>query len=83
MSVFDKKIGGVATILFILLICIFTNPTKEQYIEYQRETFGEPFVENEYLKIEVIDFYIFSTFTPLVLDQHHGTVTLGVLGKIL
>ncbi|QFT87534.1 hypothetical protein FIU87_02620 [Bacillus sp. THAF10] len=62
--------GGV--VLLLIVIAILTNPTLADYEGEKGEL-----LEGE---VEHINFYVFSTYTPVV-HHEHGITHLGIFGK--
>jgi hypothetical protein len=78
--------GNHMVILMAILLmgaAILTNPTKEDYLQFSEGSFGKPSQEDDQnIYIERINFLLFSTFTP-VLHQEHGTTHLGIYGQFI
>ena len=73
-----KKRYVVSALLFLLIIIlIVTNPTKNDYLQFREAQIGTT-PENEETEIERINFYVFSTYTPIVRTEY-GKTHLGVL----
>lgn len=72
-----KKGYIVSALLFLLIIIlIVTNPTKNDYLDFIDEQIG-PAPKNVEIEIERINFYVFSTYTPIVHSEY-GMTYLGV-----
>ncbi|EQB85842.1 hypothetical protein J2Z44_002280 [Clostridium punense] len=87
--------------LFILMmiLALATNPTKESYMRFWENEFGEEmslvgedkgFVrylevdgdEKIPIRVEKINFYVFSTYTPIIYNER-GVTHLGIFGKFI
>jgi hypothetical protein len=70
-----KKYVVISLLFLIILISIVTNPTKQDYLKFSEEQTGAhtPTI----LEIERINFFIFSTYTPIV-HHEHGITHLGL-----
>ncbi|WP_223254476.1 hypothetical protein [Bacillus sp. HNG] len=82
IKVKKRYILGALLILFLILSLV-KNPTQQDYIDYANfsEKQAESFNENVDFEIELINFYLFSTYAPKekTLD-HYGNVHLGFMG---
>lgn len=58
---------------------IATNLPKEKYIEFSERETGIEIPPA--IKVERINFYLFSTYAPVGPLDHYGKVHLGVAGK--
>lgn len=66
-----------------LLAAIFTNPTKQDYIQFTEESMGEPIPEDaDNTYIERINFVLFSAYSP-VTHHEHGMTHLGIFGQFV
>jgi hypothetical protein len=73
----------ILLVSFLIGIMILTNPTREDYLQFSEESFGKPSQEvDQNIYIERINFLLFTTFTP-VLHQEHGTTHLGIYGQFI
>ncbi|WP_421385199.1 hypothetical protein ACOJQI_10685 [Bacillus salacetis] len=75
------------TILVIAIVlmglAIVTNPSKEDYMRFSEKSIGEPFPEEaQNISIERNEFFLFSTYTP-VLYKEHGITHLGIYGQFI
>lgn len=64
-------------LFLLIIISIVTNPTKHDYLQFIEEEIG-PKRENVEIEIKRGNFYVFSTYTPIVRNEH-GMTHLGVL----
>ncbi|WP_075618517.1 hypothetical protein [Paenisporosarcina indica] len=72
-----KKRYIVSTILVLLIgVSIATNPTKKEYLQ---STDWNHIPTTPSFYIERINFYLFSTYTPVVAHEH-GITHLGIFG---
>ena len=74
-----KKRYGTVTFFFLLFIILFfTNPTSNDYLQFSENQIGLPTPTN--VEIERINFYLFSTYTPIAY-QEYGMTHLGVFNN--
>ena len=67
-----KKRYVAATLFFLLIIILFvTNPTKNDYLQFSEEQIGIPTPTN--VEIEKVNFYLFSTYTPVASRDYGAT----------
>lgn len=71
-----KRYLSSALLLLLILVSIATNPTKREYIQFNG---WEQMPPNIHVEIERVNFFIFSTYTPIVAHEH-GRTYLGVFG---
>jgi hypothetical protein len=79
---FEMKMKWMFIGLFMIAVITLTttNPTKEDY----EAIFVHPHVKtaeifNKNYQLERINFFLFSTYTPIVAEEH-GKTYLGILG---
>jgi hypothetical protein len=73
------------SLLVILLIsaALLTNPAKKDYLLFSEEFFGESLpVHDPDVSVERINFFLFSTYTPVVYEEH-GVTHLGIYGQFI
>lgn len=76
MNKVKKRTLISAILLLIIIIFISTNPTKKDYLLYQDwEEISSP-----HFQIERKNFYLFSTYTPIVAHEY-GMTHLGLMGN--
>jgi hypothetical protein len=69
-------------LFFLAIITLtITNPSKEDY----EAIFVHPHIKtaeifNKHYQLERINFFLFSTYTPIVAEEH-GKTHLGILGN--
>jgi len=78
MIVKKQKKKFIIGTLFVLIIILFmiTNPTKQEYLQFSGWS-EQP--ESIHIQIERVNFFIFSTYTPIVAHES-GITHLGILG---
>ncbi|MDX1807195.1 MAG: hypothetical protein R3267_09240 [Paenisporosarcina sp.] len=78
MILTKRKMRFISGALFILIIisCMSTNPSKQEYLQFI--DWSEP-TKNTHVQIERVNFFIFSTYTPIVAHEA-GTTHLGIFG---
>lgn len=95
-NVFIKKRYVFTIILVLMLVAAYiTNPTIDKYIKVSpighymkstnrqgRLTFAEGKIGKAIVKIERVNFYIFSTYTPFFYVEP-GATDLGVFGHFI
>lgn len=67
-------------ILCIVILFFFMNPQTSDYINFTEAASGVSTPET--VKIERINFFVFSTYTPMMYEES-GTTHLGVLGQFV
>lgn len=75
----------VAFSVLIIILALFTNPTKEDYMQFTNWQDEQLVVEGNghiQVKIERVNFYVFSTYTSIVHIEH-GVTHLGVFGHFI
>ena len=73
-----KKRFVVSALLFLLImIALVTNPTKNDYLQFSEGQIGPT---PKSLDIERVNFYLFSTYTPIVRTEY-GMTHLGVFNN--
>lgn len=73
-----KKLYIAGAIFLIIIISITTNPTKQDYLQFSEKQSGIPTPTE--VEIERINFYLFSTYTP-VFAYEHGITHIGLFGR--
>lgn len=77
-----KRKWMLMVFFFLVVITLTTtNPSKEDY----EAIFVHPHVKssdifNKHYQLEQINFFLFSTYTPIVAEEH-GKTHLGILGQ--
>ncbi len=71
-----KKFIISASLVLIIILCMITNPTKQEYLQFSG--WSEP-LESIHIQIERVNFFIFSTYTPIVAHES-GITHLGIMG---
>jgi hypothetical protein len=66
----------IVLLVLILILSLATNPTKQEYLQF--EDWGEIKPSN-HVDIERVNFFIFSTYTPVVAHET-GVTYLGIFG---
>ncbi|WLD94565.1 hypothetical protein [Alkalihalobacillus sp. AL-G] len=79
MKKLKKKYIISGFFVLLILLCIATNPTKQEYVLFSKGRIGEAPPSD--IQIEVKNFYVFSTFAPKLPMDHYGIVHLGFMGK--
>ena len=71
-------------VLFILLFGFLslTNPSESDYNEFALNKYGEPPLTYANVKLERINFIVFSTYTPFYQFEN-GITHLGIMGKFI
>lgn len=79
MIVKKQKKKFIIGTLFVLIIILFmiTNPTKQEYLQFSGWS-EQP--ESIHIQIERVNFFIFSTYTPIVAHES-GITHLGIMGN--
>jgi len=72
-----KKFIISALFVLIIILCMNTNPTKQEYLQFSG--WSEP-PKSIHIQIERVNFFIFSTYTPIVAHES-GITHLGILGN--
>jgi hypothetical protein len=68
----------IGFLLVFTFLAILTNPSKQDYLSYTEEQSG--IATPESIEIERINFYLFSTYAPMMPMDHYGIVHLGFIG---
>ena len=74
--------------ILMIILALATNPTTESYINFIENKTGVKEYslgkENRPIPIEIerINFYIFSTYTPVIYTEY-GVTHLGIFGKFI
>jgi hypothetical protein len=76
-SMKKKKRFVIGALFFLIIAAALTNPTEHDYRRFSNEQIGMPVPLG--VKIDRINFYVFSTYAPLFPMDHHGTVHLGFM----
>ena len=71
-----KKFIINAVLVLIFILFMITNPTKQEYLQFSG--WSEP-PESIHIQIERVNFFIFSTYTPIVAHES-GITHLGIMG---
>ncbi|MGB3261996.1 hypothetical protein [Paenisporosarcina sp.] len=69
-------ISAFLVLLLLIVLLIATNPTKQEYLQFNDWEEKQPSI---HVQIERINFYVFSTYTPVVAHEH-GMTHLGIIG---
>src|SRR4051812_49596384 len=71
-------------VIFVILFCYLalTNPSESDYNEFQLKKYGEPPLAYSEVKLEHINFIVFSTYTPYYRYEN-GITHLGIMGKFI
>ncbi len=72
----NKKYIFSALLFLLVLVSVITNPTKQEYLQFKD---WEQMPSSIHVEIERVNFYIFSTYTPIVAHEH-GMTYLGLFG---
>lgn len=67
-----------ALLIFILVSSIAINPTKQDYLEFSEDHHVST---PSSIEIERMNFYLFSTYTPVMPMDHYGIVYIGFMGN--
>jgi hypothetical protein len=81
LEAMKRKWMLIGLVLFVVITLTTTNPSKEDY----EAIFVHPHVKkaeifNKHYELEHINFFLFSTYTPVVAEEH-GKTQLGILGN--
>jgi len=76
MNKMKKRYMISAFLVLLIVLLIATNPTKQEYLQFND---WEEKPSSIHVQIERINFYVFSTYTPVVAHEH-GMTHLGVFG---
>jgi hypothetical protein len=78
-----KRYIIISLSLLMIIIALLTNPTKEDYISFRNKQGAFIHVYdkagNKVIKLERVNFYIFSTYTPFIYVEP-GMTHLGMFG---
>lgn len=81
MKKFLVKYHSIWLLLFALsLIAAGTNPSEEEYLEMFDNSYKQMLPDGVEVEIERVNFYLFSTYTPIV-GFEHGVTHLGIYGS--
>ncbi|WP_059170438.1 hypothetical protein [Bacillus sp. FJAT-27445] len=74
-----KRLVFGIVIIIVLVFLALTNPNETDYYK----EFGDPHLDSLYIsKLERINFFVFSTYTPYFFTEH-GITHLGIMGKFI
>ncbi|MGD6832319.1 hypothetical protein ACQCT5_09150 [Sutcliffiella halmapala] len=76
-----QKLLWVLCLVTVLLALIYFNPSQQDYEEFSKQEYGHPPDDVE-MDIERINFFIFSTYTPVVYLEK-GITHLGIMGRFI
>ena len=68
-----------AFIVLIFILSIATNPTKQEYLQFIGWEERPEIPENIHIQLERVNFFMFSTYTPIVAHES-GITHLGIFG---
>ncbi|GAA0342995.1 hypothetical protein GCM10008967_36840 [Bacillus carboniphilus] len=76
-----KKRWKIIAILLLACLCLFlfTNPNTSDYEVFSTDKYGEAPTDLP-LEIERVNFFLFSTYTPVIASEH-GITHLGIVGQ--
>lgn len=71
-------------VIFVILFgfLALTNPSESDYNEFTVKKYGEPPLAYSHVKLERINFIVFSTYTPFYQFEN-GITHLGIMGKFI
>lgn len=70
-------------IMGVLIFLALTNPNEKDYYVFTEKKYGKPLEDSLYMSdLERIDFFVFSTYTPIFITEH-GITHLGIMGKFI
>ncbi|NLP52552.1 hypothetical protein [Bacillus sp. RO1] len=70
----------VLLLITFTLVAILSNPSEREYLEMTGESFYETLPDGLEVEIERVNFFLFSTYTPIVGNEY-GITHLGVYGS--
>ncbi|WP_316568705.1 hypothetical protein [Neobacillus sp. YIM B06451] len=70
-------------IMVVLIFLAFTNPNEKDYYNFIENEYGKSPEDRLYFsELERINFFVFSTYTPIFITEH-GITHLGIMGKFI
>ncbi|MGM0835662.1 MAG: hypothetical protein ACQEV7_05855 [Bacillota bacterium] len=76
-----QKLMLVLCLGTVLLALLYFNPSEQNYEEFSEQEYGLPPDDVE-MDIERINFFFFSTYTPVVYSEK-GITHLGIMEKFI
>ncbi|WP_404460593.1 hypothetical protein [Sutcliffiella horikoshii] len=75
-----KKFSLLLLTVILLLVAVLTNPSEKEYLEMTGEPSYEKLPDGMEMKVERVNFLLFSAYTPVVAGEH-GITHFGVYGS--
>jgi len=76
MKKIKKRQTLIALLVLIIILSMATNPTHEEYLQFIG---WEEVPESIHVQLERVNFFMFSTYTPIVAHES-GITHLGIFG---
>jgi hypothetical protein len=80
MKKLKRSLIPILFLLPLIVLAVLTNPKNQDYIQFTEAKTGEPFPNTKAVEIERVNFYAFSTYTPMVRNES-GMTHLGIFGN--
>ena len=79
----SKKLKlSISIVVLAVGLLVLTNPSESDYFEFTVKEYGEPPRVSSSAKLERINFFVFSTYTP-VFQYEKGITHLGIMGTFI